>query len=70
MLARLARDLPDRGWIHEAKGDGFRCVAFVEAPVAYDRLDGIRLRHPARLVRWRPDRDPGSCTLDQLRGFG
>jgi ATP-dependent DNA ligase len=34
--------------------------------VAYDRLDDLRFRHPARLVRWRPDRDPGSCRLDQL----
>ena len=27
------------------------------AEVAYDRLDDQRFRHPARLVRWRPDRD-------------
>jgi ATP-dependent DNA ligase len=33
---------------------------------AFDRTDGIRLRHPARFVRWRPDRDPRSCTIDQL----
>ena len=36
------------------------------AEVAYDRLDGLRFRHPARFVRWRPDRDPRSCALDQL----
>jgi ATP-dependent DNA ligase len=36
------------------------------AEVAYDRLDGCRFRHPARLVRWRADREPRSCTLDQL----
>lgn len=34
--------------------------------VAYSQLTGDRLRHPARLVRWRPDRDPASCTYDQL----
>lgn len=34
--------------------------------VAYDRLDGLRLRHPARLVRLRRDRDPRSCSLEQL----
>jgi ATP-dependent DNA ligase len=34
--------------------------------VAYTQLDGRRLRHPAKLVRWRPDRDPLSCRLDQL----
>ena len=35
--------------------------------VAYDQVDGIRFRHPARFVRWRPDRDAHSCTVDQLR---
>jgi ATP-dependent DNA ligase len=34
--------------------------------VAYDQLDGHRLRHPARFGRWRPDREPRSCTVDQL----
>jgi ATP-dependent DNA ligase len=34
--------------------------------VAYDRLDGDRLRHPARFVRWRPDRDAESCTFEQV----
>ena len=36
------------------------------AEVAYDRFDGDRFRHPARFRRWRPDRDPRSCTFDQL----
>jgi ATP-dependent DNA ligase len=34
--------------------------------VAYDQVDSGRLRHPARFRRWRPDREPRSCTLDQL----
>ena len=34
--------------------------------VAYDQVDLGRFRHPARFVRWRPDRDPPSCTFDQL----
>ncbi len=34
--------------------------------VAYDQVDGRRFRHPARFRRWRPDRKPRSCTLDQL----
>jgi ATP-dependent DNA ligase len=36
------------------------------AEVAYDRADNGRLRYPARLVRWRPDRDAGSCTFGQF----
>lgn len=35
--------------------------------VGYDRLDGVRFRHPAAVKRWRTDRDPRSCRLDQLR---
>jgi ATP-dependent DNA ligase len=34
--------------------------------VAYEQLDGRRFRHPGRFRRWRPDRDPASCRLDQL----
>lgn len=34
--------------------------------VSFDQVDGTRLRHPARLLRWRPDRDARSCALDQL----
>jgi ATP-dependent DNA ligase len=34
--------------------------------VAYDQLDRDRFRHPARFRRWRPDRDPRSCTFEQL----
>jgi ATP-dependent DNA ligase len=36
------------------------------AEVAFDRADDGRLRYPARLVRWRPDRDPRSCTFGQF----
>jgi ATP-dependent DNA ligase len=33
---------------------------------AFEHLQGRRLRHTARFRRWRPDRDPTSCTYDQL----
>jgi ATP-dependent DNA ligase len=36
------------------------------AEVEYDRFDGDRLRHAARFLRWRPDRDARSCTFEQL----
>jgi ATP-dependent DNA ligase len=36
------------------------------AEVAYEHLQGDRFRHTARFGRWRPDRDPRSCTYDQL----
>jgi ATP-dependent DNA ligase len=34
--------------------------------VRYDYLEGIRFRHTTQFVRWRPDRDPHSCTYEQL----
>jgi ATP-dependent DNA ligase len=34
--------------------------------VRYDHLEGRRFRHTAQFVRWRPDRDPRSCTYQQL----
>jgi ATP-dependent DNA ligase len=51
------------------------------AEVAYDQMEGNtvagagqpatsgqsqRFRHAVKFVRWRPDRDPRSCTFDQL----
>ena len=36
------------------------------AEVGFDQVDGDRFRHPARLLRWRPDRDTESCRLDQI----
>jgi ATP-dependent DNA ligase len=35
--------------------------------VRYDHLEGRRFRHTAQFVRWRPDRDPHSCTYAQLQ---
>lgn len=34
--------------------------------VAYDHMEGNRFRHTARFQRWRPDREPRSCTYAQL----
>lgn len=34
--------------------------------VSYDHMEGNRFRHTAQFVRWRPDRDPRSCTFEQL----
>ena len=34
--------------------------------VRYDYMEGVRFRHTAQFVRWRPDRDPQSCTYAQL----
>jgi ATP-dependent DNA ligase len=34
--------------------------------VAYDHMEGTRFRHTAQFRRWRTDREPASCTYEQL----
>ncbi len=34
--------------------------------VRYEHMEGVRFRHTAQFNRWRPDRDPASCTYEQL----
>jgi ATP-dependent DNA ligase len=34
--------------------------------VRYEHMEGVRFRHTAQFVRWRPDRTPESCTYEQL----
>jgi ATP-dependent DNA ligase len=34
--------------------------------VAYDYMEGARFRHTGQFRRWRTDRDPRTCTFDQL----
>ena len=34
--------------------------------VTFGQLQNGRFRHSARLLHWRPDRDPSSCTFAQI----
>jgi ATP-dependent DNA ligase len=34
--------------------------------VCYDHFTGGRFRHGTRLMRWRPDKSPKQCTMDQV----
>jgi ATP-dependent DNA ligase len=35
--------------------------------VCYDHFSGKRFRHGTSILRWRPDKSPDQCTLDQLK---
>jgi ATP-dependent DNA ligase len=35
--------------------------------VCYDHFSGERFRHGTRLLRWRPDKSPKQCTLEQVK---
>ena len=34
--------------------------------VSYDQATGDRFRHGTRILRWRPDKAPAQCTMEQL----
>jgi len=34
--------------------------------VSFDHITGQRIRHGARFLRWREDKEPARCTIDQL----
>ena len=34
--------------------------------VRYDQVTGRRFRHGTGFLRWRPDKDPRQCTVEQL----
>ena len=36
--------------------------------VGYDHVSGGRFRHGTRFLRWRPDKAPKQCRMDQLAG--
>jgi ATP-dependent DNA ligase len=35
--------------------------------IGFDHITGNRIRHGAKFMRWREDKDPRECTMDQLR---
>lgn len=45
--------------------EGLRPELVVE--VNFDHITGNRIRHGAKFVRWRRDKEPRECTLEQLR---
>jgi ATP-dependent DNA ligase len=53
-------------WLPDMTLDWVPVAPRLVAEVAYDRLDGLRFRHPARFRHWRPDRDAASCSIEQL----
>ena len=45
--------------------EGLRPELVVE--VAFDHITGHRIRHGAKLLRWRDDKEPSECHISQLR---
>ncbi len=53
-------------WRSAASGEWIPIRPELVAEVAYDQMEKGRFRHTVKFLRWRPDRDPSSCTYDQL----
>jgi len=49
---------------HELSGVVLRPELVVE--VTFDHTSNERIRHGAKILRWREDKDPRDCTMDQL----
>jgi ATP-dependent DNA ligase len=53
-------------WTPEMDHDWVPLRPDLVCEVGFDQVDVDRFRHPARFRRWRPDRDPRSCRIDQI----
>jgi ATP-dependent DNA ligase len=53
-------------WSTERSGQWEPVSPKMVVEVAYDHFTGGRFRHGTRFLRWRPDKDPRQCTMDQV----
>jgi ATP-dependent DNA ligase len=61
----LARVSPG-GAVSSVGADWVKVLPALACEVRYERLRGSRFRHAVTFVRWLPERDPSTCTIDQL----
>jgi ATP-dependent DNA ligase len=78
LTARLERLIAPPGFTGDAPGgpsrwSDERSAAWeplrpeLVAEVGYDHVTGGRFRHGTKFLRWRPDKAPAQCTIDQIR---
>ena len=53
-------------WSTERTGEWEPVAPKIVVEVGYDHFTGGRFRHGTRFIRWRPDKDPRQCTMDQV----
>ena len=53
-------------WSTERTGEWQPVAPKIVVEIAYDHFTGGRFRHGTRFLRWRPDKDPRQCTMDQV----
>jgi ATP-dependent DNA ligase len=58
---------PNR-WSQRQSDDWERLDPALVCEVQYDYFSQGRFRHGTKFLRWRPEKDPRQCTLDQVEG--
>jgi len=53
-------------WRRAESAEWFPVRPKIVVEVAFDHVTARRFRHATRLLRWRPDKPPRECTMDQL----
>jgi len=53
-------------WSTDRTGEWEPVDPKVVVEVAYDHFTGGRFRHGTRILRWRPDKAPRQCTMEQV----
>jgi ATP-dependent DNA ligase len=54
-------------WSTERSGQWEPLDPTLVCEVRYDHFSGGRFRHGTKLLRWRPEKKPRQCTMDQLK---
>ena len=74
LVAKLGRyETGERGsgdpsrWSHDRDLEWIAVRPELVIEVSFDHVSAGRIRHGAKVLRWREDKDPAECTVDQLR---
>jgi ATP-dependent DNA ligase len=54
-------------WSNERSAEWTPLRPELVVEVCYDHFSGGRFRHGTTLLRWRPDKAPAQCTMDQIK---
>jgi ATP-dependent DNA ligase len=57
-------------WSTERSGEWERLDPKLVCEVRFDHFSGGRFRHGTKFLRWRPEKDPRSCTYGQVQTTG
>ncbi len=54
-------------WTNKRSTDWQPLKTSLVCEVEFDHVSGERFRHGTRFLRWRPDKNPRQCTMDQMK---